>query len=70
MISTYVKQYTKRAPYRPRSSSGRKEVTDGLESWWDVGSWDLSGVRDMKDMFSGCTAFNSDISDWVVSTGT
>jgi surface protein len=27
----------------------------------DIGSWDTSSVTDMKDMFSGSTAFNQNI---------
>ena len=44
--------------------SGLKEVKHiiGLEDW------DVSGVRDMGNMFWGCNNFNCDLSNWDVSS--
>jgi hypothetical protein len=33
----------------------------------DIGSWDVSVVRNMKEMFWGAYSFNKDIESWDVS---
>ena len=33
----------------------------------DISGWDVSKVKDMYSMFSGCKSFNQDISNWNVS---
>ena len=34
---------------------------------WPIGTWCVSGVTDMKDVFKGHQTFNEDISGWDVS---
>jgi surface protein len=42
-------------------------IFDGSSLNQDIGSWDVSNVINMSDMFSFATAFNQDLSNWDVS---
>ena len=33
----------------------------------NISKWNVSNVKDMSNMFSGCESFNYDISNWDVS---
>tara|TARA_Y100000992_G_C21240795_1_gene480599 strand:+ start:231 stop:599 length:369 start_codon:yes stop_codon:yes gene_type:complete len=53
--------------------SSATDITGMFKSTYfngDIGSWDVSGVKNMKEMFRGDVSFNQDISDWNTSNVT
>ena len=34
---------------------------------FDISNWNVSNVKDMRDMFVNCKKFNCDLSDWDIS---
>ena len=39
-------------------------------TYGDINTWDVSGIKDFRNLFRDETTFNSDISNWDVSNGT
>ena len=59
----------------------RKDLDDAITLWiddnksalskyGDINTWNVSAIKDMSNLFSGKTTFNSDISNWDVSNVT
>lgn len=59
----------------------RKDLDDAITLWiddnksalskyGDINTWNVSAIKDMSNLFSGKTKFNSDISNWDVSNVT
>ena len=47
-----------------------RDERSAIRKYGDISGWDVSNVRDMKDMFRNAEYFNGDISGWDVSNVT
>ena len=70
-----------RKPITNYKFENRKDLDDAINLWvddnksalskyGDINTWNVSAIKDMSNLFSGKTTFNSDISNWDVSNVT